>query len=347
MACELGRLARPGLQPIFLSMSRRIQTTLAPLALAVALGLGAPLAAVPPDASPPAAVAAPRPPVAPAPTLADVRYGPHARNVLDFWRASAERPTPVVIYIHGGGFTGGDKAGARKEQLVQACLDAGVSFAAINYRYLSPAAPMPEVLRDCARAVQFIRAQAGEWNLDKARVAAYGGSAGAGASLWLAFHDDLAEPGSADPVRRESTRLACAGASSPQFSYDPLRWADLLGAEAVARFGQAYESPALYGFATAEELRAPAGERVRADCDMLGLISGDDPPVFLETGARGLALTTVNQFLHHPKHAQALHARCRELGVPVVAKIPDFGLAPPAGGPATLREFLFYHLSVR
>ena len=85
---------------------------------------------------------------------------------------------------------------------------------------------------------------------------------------------------------------------------------------------------------------------MRADCDMIGLISRDAPPVFLETGARGLALTTVNQFLHHPKHAQALYERCRELGVPVVARIPDFGIAPPAGGPATLRDFLFRYLKV-
>jgi acetyl esterase/lipase len=317
---------------------------LAALLFAVAVGLRAqPAADIRPAVIP---VKAERP-VAPAPTLADVPYGPHARNVLDFWRAASERPTPVVIYIHGGGFTEGDKSGARKERLVQACLDAGVSFAAINYRYLSPQSPMPAVLRDCARAVQFIRAHAAEWGVDKARVAAYGGSAGAGVSLWLAFHDDLAEPGAADPVRRESTRLTCAGAHSPQFSYDPLRWGALLGDEAVARFGKAYESPVLYGFATAEELRGPAGAKVRADCDMLGLISRDDPPVFLETGARGLALTTVNQLLHHPKHAQALYARCRELGVPVVASIPDFGIAPPADGPATLREFLFHHLNVR
>ncbi len=285
--------------------------------------------------------------VAPRPTLADVTYGLYPRNVLDFWRASSTQPTPVVIYIHGGGFTAGDKSGACTERLVQECLDAGVSFAAINYRYLSPAVPMPEVLRDCARAVQFIRVQSAAWNLDRNRVAAYGGSAGAGASLWLAFHGDLAEPGSADPVRRESTRLVCAGAASPQFSYDPLRWAGLLGEEAVQRFGKTYESPALYGFATAEELRGPAGQKVRADCDLLGLISRDDPPVFLETGSRGLALTTVNQFLHHPKHAKALYERCRELGVPVVASIPDFGIAPPAGGPATLRDFLFCYLKVQ
>ena len=47
-----------------------------------------------------------------------------------------------------------------------------------------------------------------EFNLDKARVAAMGGSAGAGTSLWLAFHDDLADPASPDPVLREFLEAA-------------------------------------------------------------------------------------------------------------------------------------------
>jgi acetyl esterase/lipase len=63
---------------------------------------------------------------------------------------------------------------------------------------------------DGGRAVQFARSKAKEWNIDKARIAATGGSAGAGISLWLAFRDDLADPKSDDPVARESTRLTCA-----------------------------------------------------------------------------------------------------------------------------------------
>ena len=48
-----------------------------------------------------------------------------------------------------------------------------------------------------------------------------GGSAGAGISLWLAFHDDLADPQSPDPIARESTRLTCAGVMGPQTTLDP------------------------------------------------------------------------------------------------------------------------------
>ena len=45
----------------------------------------------------------------PQPNLADVNYGPHERNVLDLWLVKANEPTPLVLFIHGGGFRAGDK----------------------------------------------------------------------------------------------------------------------------------------------------------------------------------------------------------------------------------------------
>jgi acetyl esterase/lipase len=41
--------------------------------------------------------------VAPKPTFENVSYGPHERNVLDFYQAKSEKPTPVLFFIHGGG----------------------------------------------------------------------------------------------------------------------------------------------------------------------------------------------------------------------------------------------------
>jgi acetyl esterase/lipase len=76
-------------------------------------------------------------------------------------------------------------------------------------------------LGDAARALQFVRSKADEWNLDKTRIGATGGSAGACSSLWLAFHDDLADPDSDDPIARESTRLFCAAVNGAQVSLDP------------------------------------------------------------------------------------------------------------------------------
>lgn len=168
----------------------------------------------------------PEPPAKPAPTLADVAYGRHPRNVLDFYKADSDKPAPVVIYLHGGAWSGGDKKDIGKTAF-EKYLAAGISVVSLNYRYTRQAKeqgvkpPVRGPMDDAARAIQFVRSKAAEWNLDKRRVAASGTSAGACTSLWLAFHDDLADPKSADPVARESTRLTAAAVLSAQTSLDP------------------------------------------------------------------------------------------------------------------------------
>ena len=164
--------------------------------------------------------------VKPDPDYPDVRYGPHERNVLDFWRAQAPGPAPLVLYIHGGGFRQGDKRSLPAARLAE-YLAAGFAVAALNYR-LTGAAPFPAQYRDCARALQHLRSRAKEWNIDPRLVASTGSSAGAGTSMWLAFHDDLADPASDDPVARQSTRLTCIAVDNGQPSYDP-RFAEKIG----------------------------------------------------------------------------------------------------------------------
>src|SRR5262249_46689614 len=167
------------------------------------------------------------PPKRPAPTVADFEYGHESeRQKFDFWQAKSDRPTPVVLLIHGGGWQRGDKTGYG-ENIIQPYLDAGISVAALNYRFINQAMeqkvvpPVKACVGDAARALQTIRSKAREWNLDPRRIGATGGSAGACTSLWLALHDDLADPQSGDPIARESTRLTCAAVSGAQTSLDP------------------------------------------------------------------------------------------------------------------------------
>ena len=52
------------------------------------------------------------PPDRPEPTAADYAYGHDSeRQKFDFWQAKSDKPTPVVLLIHGGGWMGGDKTG--------------------------------------------------------------------------------------------------------------------------------------------------------------------------------------------------------------------------------------------
>jgi hypothetical protein len=281
----------------------------------------------------------------PLPTFENVSYGPHERNVLDFWQAKSDKPTPVVVFIHGGGFVGGDKAKSRDDRTIRDCLSAGASFAAINYRYRTYT-PIQDVLRDCARAIQFIRSKSQDWNIDKPRIASYGGSAGAGASLWLAFHDDLADPRNADPVLRESSRIVAAGANACQFSYDILKWKELFG-EASDRFQKGEDYAGFYGLKSLDELTQPLGQRWRNDCDMHGLISAGDAPVFLSTPREAGEVTDRGHLLHHPKHAEAIKTRCDEIGILAIGNIPALSIKPAAGQPATMTEFLLQQVGVK
>lgn len=109
------------------------------------------------------------------PTIADFAYGDHERHVLDFYRAESAVPTPLVLYIHGGGFTGGDKRSVNQGTL-QRLLSAGISVSAINYR-LAGQVPLPAAHQDVRKALlQPLRSMADESSFDKDRGGASGRS---------------------------------------------------------------------------------------------------------------------------------------------------------------------------
>ena len=243
------------------------------------------------------------------PTEADVAYGPHERNVLDFWKAESDEPTPLLIWIHGGGFRAGDKKSI-PGALLKDCLDAGISCASINYR-LTDSAPYPAQMLDSARAVQFLRTKADERNLDPKRFAAGGGSAGSGISQWLAFHDDLAKPDSEDPVSRQSTRLTCVLPIGMQSTYDPRVIKEIIP-------GKAYEHPALPAlFDLPDDWRLETGtidektDRLFKDASPINHLTANDPPIFVMNSAA--AATDGN--IHHPNFGEHLKAAADKLGI--------------------------------
>ncbi|MFH1719137.1 MAG: alpha/beta hydrolase, partial [Planctomycetota bacterium] len=204
------------------------------------------------------------------PTYADIKYGPHEQNVIDFYRAESDEPAPLAVFIHGGGFRGGSKNSVNQATLRE-LLDAGISVAAVEYRFISHA-HLPAAHHDSLRAIQFIRSRAAEWNIDKTRVGAFGGSAGAQICMWLAFHDEMADPSSSDPLRRESSRLACVATNGGQTTMDFDWWMKWIpGYDKPHR-----ERAEAFGNITAEEFR-----KVIEDISALSLISADDVPIFM------------------------------------------------------------------
>lgn len=276
------------------------------------------------------------------PTFENVSYGPHERNVLDFWKAESDKPTPVVVYIHGGGFRGGDKKGANQANIAK-CLANGVSFAAINYRFRMTTT-LDNIMLDIARAIQFLRHKSGQWNIDKSRFAAYGGSAGGGASLWLAVHDDLADPKSNDPVLRQSTRLTVAGHLNSQATYDCEKWTQIVGVPSswTTEMGMTDDLD-FYGVKSRDQVDSPKARQIRKKVDMLAFMDKGDPPLFLHNVGPKTEPQNKGRVIHHPRHAIYLKKQCDRLGIEAAIVLAD----TPPEKKADMLDFFFKHFKVK
>jgi acetyl esterase/lipase len=264
--------------------------------------------------------AAAKAPSNPQPTMANVPYGKHPKQVLDFWKAESDKPTPLLFYIHGGGWMGGskDRVGG-----VADYLKAGISVVSVEYRFIPEATadkvvpPVKGPLHDAARALQFVRSKAAEWNIDKKRIGASGGSAGACSSLWLAFHKDLANPKSKDPIARESTRLFCAAVIGAQTTLDPRQMKEWTPNSKYG--GHAF------GFAGDKEKKLSQFEEFLAKRDTIlpwiaeyspyALVTADDPPIYLIFSAPPAMGQEQKDPTHTANFGVKLQEKCKSVGV--------------------------------
>ena len=184
---------------------------------------------------------------------------------------------------------------------------------AITYR-LSSDAIAPAQFYDSARAIQFIRHNAKEWNIDGNRIASTGGSAGAGLSLWLAFHDDLADPDNSDPVLRHSTRLTCAAVYNGQTTYDPRAIRKLIPEN------DTYKHPALsqlYDVDLDQLENLPQQKYALFEqLSAINHLTQDDVPVLLPYASKmDTPITNQGIGIHHPRFGMLLKEKMDELGI--------------------------------
>lgn len=270
---------------------------------------------------------------------ANIAYGPHARQVMDVWFANSASPAPLLVYFHGGGFLAGGKENL-PAALLKAALGAGLSVAAANYR-LSPEVVFPTHYLDCARAVQFARYSASAWHIDPRRVALTGSSAGGATSLWIAFHDDLADPQSADPIARESTRVTCAAVIVAQPTYDP-RVIRLLVGESAAQHKVFTVS---YGL-TADEADTARAHHLYELAAPITYLTADDPPVFAYYGgasALPAAGAKAGEGIHHPNLGVFLKEKMDAVHVECVLRRKEDGGNPTDAEISFLRQHLQPH----
>jgi len=262
----------------------------------------------------------------------DIAYDQYDKTTFDIFLPNSSSPTGLVIFIHGGGFTGGDKGFIYNEnydEQVVALLSNDIAVATLNYRLIETGdgEGVLKSLNDSKRGLQYIRYIHNELNIDKNNIVLFGTSAGASTALWLASNNDLREANSAYLVLQESTRVKGIALNATQSSLDiETRWLgdvfdefgtsldDIIqevGAESVYSF---------YGATTQEEYNTAEVEGYREQVDMLALLSSDDPEIWVKnTGGHNNEPLTTGSFYHHPFHAREIKAFADAAGVENIA----------------------------
>lgn len=110
----------------------------------------------------------------------EIAYGRDPLQTLSFWAPATrgERPAPLILFVHGGGWKRGDKSNAPGKAKAAHFRAQGYAFASVNYR-LVPEATVEQQAADVAAALARLRADAAGLGIDPGRIVLMGHSAGA------------------------------------------------------------------------------------------------------------------------------------------------------------------------
>lgn len=264
------------------------------------------------------------------PSHKDVPYDDdHSSQCVDVYLAESDKPTPAMIYIHGGGWRAGSKNNI-PGWLKAFVADGQLSVVSVEYRF-TDVAPHPAQVNDCLRAIQFVRQNAEKWNIDTKRLGVTGGSAGGHLSAYVALHDDAADAKSDDQVKQHSSRVTCAVSFA-----GPTDWTLL---STIDHRHPAYRQ--LIGHEPGTPAADLSAEMIK-DVSPISFASKDDPPIMQVHGDKDVIVPI--------EHAQTLHKKLEALGVKselVVIPGGNHGVAG-AGNSERATAFVKQHLlSVR
>ncbi|MDF2668818.1 MAG: alpha/beta hydrolase [Paenibacillus sp.] len=250
----------------------------------------------------------------------NVAYGPYDRNVLDAYIVEHDTGrSPVLVFFHGGGYTGGDKEDFLRDELTRECLEAGISVVSCNYRFILTD-PFPAPMQDGTRALQFVRSMSEKWAIDPERIASSGSSAGGHIALWNALKGNCAKLDSPDPVDRLSSAVSAFIGFGTQVSKDQRFYEGI------------YEGPHIqpnlalfYGIPTIDDLYKPDTLKLAEEASAINYMSSAAPPVYMSYSyvldlPRIPADAPVGEVIHHPMHGYMLKLKYEELGIPFVLR---------------------------
>jgi len=275
----------------------------------------------------------------------NISYGPESRNTFDIFLPDSDRPTPLVIYIHGGGFISGNKEIVYEPmwsgswdfpEEIRTLLKNDIAFATINYRLLEFKDDPDGVLKslnDNKRSLQFIKNNSEAFNIDKNNIILTGSSAGAGTSLWLGFSDDMADLSNEDKVLRESTRVKAMAVKATQATYDLEKFQSLIFAEYNFEWmdyfeldpGMYHRFKSFYGMSSLSEFNTEEIRNYRRKVDMLLMMTDDDPEFWVANLQKPVVAPTQNTIVtHHAYHAKTLKTWADSIGIANVAYYGDY-----------------------
>jgi acetyl esterase/lipase len=235
-------------------------------------------------------------------TLSNVVYGDDDPEMqrLDAYLIESDRPAPVVIEFHGGGWRTGQKSDLEQYGgFPRSVIRAGYALISADYR-LTPKAIWPAQGEDAAHVIEFVRGKAKEWNLDPERIALVGGSAGGHLALWAG----LQKNGGVRAI------LDLWGPSDLGMISPRVPRGEALTALFDTTAGD-YERP---GAALKHAMR---------DASPIHLVSAKSPPVFIvhdgpadATGPDDPRISGANMGVHSSAFGLALAQRLKQAGVP-------------------------------
>jgi acetyl esterase/lipase len=202
-------------------------------------------------------------------------------------KEAAQTPTPTVVYIHGGGWGGGDRYRILRPceaGVVQLCGKAGIACATIEYRLTDETSTAYDAVVDCRDALRYLVKNAKRYNLDPARMATFGGSAGGHLSLMTALGKPEDFPGDPGLAGFDPPSLKCEVAFYPATDFTDPRLAE--------RFVRANRARIMFGgpvdeMANLVRLLSPV-HQIRRESTPVYLFHGDKDTVLSVENSRRL-----------------------------------------------------------
>lgn len=247
---------------------------------------------------------------APGATNRDVTYctpdGVAQKMDVMYPRIIGEKPMPVAVYIHGGGWTSGDKSGGAGSFDTRLLLERGYIVASLNYR-LAPAYKWPAQITDVKCAIRFLRAHATDLKIDPNKIGVWGGSAGGHLVAMLGTTDKRAGFDLGEYLDQSSRVQAVVDL------FGPADLPAMFTANAQVIAGRVFGSTS-------------RDDPILIKASPVTYITPDDPPFLILQGDQDTVVP--------PEQSQILYDKLRAGGVPatlVIVKNAGHGFTPSGG----------------